>query len=81
LRLTSAEFAVLAALLHHPRQPLSRDRLMSLSRGRELEAFERSIDVTIARLRRLIEEDPRNPNLIQTVWGKGYLYMPPGETQ
>jgi two-component system, OmpR family, phosphate regulon response regulator OmpR len=79
LRLTSGEFAVLATLLRHPRQPLSRDRLMSLARGREHDAFERSIDVTIARLRRLLEQDPRNPRLIQTVWGTGYVYVPPGE--
>ena len=77
VRLTSGEFAVLAVLLRHPRQPLSRDRLMSLARGREHEAFERSMDVTIARLRRLLEDDPRNPRLIQTVWGVGYVFVPP----
>ncbi|KAF1718786.1 two-component system response regulator OmpR [Pseudoxanthomonas wuyuanensis] len=77
VRLTSGEFAVLAVLLRHPRQPLSRDRLMSLARGREHEAFERSMDVTIARLRRLLEDDPRQPRLIQTVWGVGYVYVPP----
>ena len=60
-----------------PRQPLSRDRLMSLARGREHEAFERSMDVTIARLRRLLEDDPRQPRLIQTVWGVGYVFVPP----
>lgn len=80
LRLTSGEFAVLAVLLRHPRQPLSRDRLMSLARGREHEAFERSMDVTVARLRRLLEDDARNPRIIQTVWGVGYVYVPPGET-
>ena len=53
---------------------------MGLARGRECQAFERSIDVTIARLRRQIEEDPRHPRLIQTVWGKGYVFVPPGET-
>lgn len=79
LRLTSGEFAVLAVLLRHPRQPLSRDRLMSLARGREHEAFERSMDVTIARLRRLLEDDARNPCIIQTVWGVGYVYVPPEE--
>lgn len=79
VRLTSGEFSVLAALLRYPRQPLSRDRLMSLAHGREHDAFERSIDVTIARLRRLLEEDLRNPRLIQTVWGRGYVYVPPGE--
>jgi two-component system, OmpR family, phosphate regulon response regulator OmpR len=77
LRLTSGEFAVLSVLLRHPHQPLSRDRLMSLARGREHEAFERSMDVTIARLRRLLEDDPRQPRLIQTVWGVGYVFVPP----
>ena len=79
LRLTSGEFAVLTVLLRHPRQPLSRDRLMSLARGREHEAFERSMDVTIARLRRLLEDDVRNPRVLQTVWGVGYVYVPPDE--
>ncbi|HJR72540.1 MAG TPA: two-component system response regulator OmpR [Luteimonas sp.] len=77
LRLTSGEFAVLAVLLRHPHQPLSRDRLMSLARGREHDAFERSMDVTVARLRRLLEEDARHPRIIQTVWGVGYVYVPP----
>lgn len=77
LRITSGEFAVLSVLLRHPRQALSRDRLMSLARGREHEAFERSIDVTIARLRKLLEVDSGQPRLIQTVWGVGYVYVPP----
>lgn len=80
LKLTSGEFAVLSVLLRHARQPLSRDRLMSLARGREHDAFERSIDVSIARLRKLLEEDPRSPRLLQTVWGVGYVYVPPGES-
>jgi DNA-binding response OmpR family regulator len=80
VRLTSGEFAVLAVLLQHPHETLSRDRLMSLARGREHAAFERSIDVTILRLRRLLEQDPRNPRLIQTVWGMGYVFVPPGAT-
>lgn len=77
LKLTSGEFAVLSVLLRHPRQPLSRDRLMSLAHGRGHEAFERSIDVAIARLRKLLEDDPRNPRMIQTVWGAGYVFVPP----
>jgi DNA-binding response OmpR family regulator len=76
-RITSGEFAVLSVLLRHPRQPLSRDRLMSLARGRGHDAFERSIDVTVARLRKLLEDDPKQPRLIQTVWGVGYVYVPP----
>ena len=75
--LTTGEFAVLKALVQHAREPLTRDKLMSLARGREHEAFERSMDVTIARLRRLLEDDPRQPRLIQTVWGVGYVFVPP----
>ncbi|MDU5730403.1 MAG: two-component system response regulator OmpR [Citrobacter freundii] len=55
--LTSGEFAVLKALVSHPREPLSRDKLMNLARGREYSAMERSIDVQISRLRRMVEED------------------------
>jgi two-component system phosphate regulon response regulator OmpR len=79
VKLTSGEFAVLAVLVRHPRQPLSRDRLMSLARGRGHEAFERSMDVTIARLRKLLGDDARNPAIVQTVWGVGYVFVPPGE--
>ncbi|AOM41911.1 two-component system response regulator OmpR [Xenorhabdus hominickii] len=76
--LTSGEFSVLKALVSHPREPLSRDKLMSLSRGREYGAMERSIDVQVSRLRRLIEEDPSHPRYIQTVWGLGYVFVPDG---
>jgi two-component system phosphate regulon response regulator OmpR len=77
LKLTTAEFAVLSVLLRHPHQPLSRDRLMSLAHGREHDALARSIDVTVARLRKLLEDDAQTPRLIQTVWGIGYVYVPP----
>lgn len=62
--LTSGEFAVLKALVSHPREPLSRDKLMNLARGREYSAMERSIDVQISRLRRMVEEDPAHPRYI-----------------
>ena len=78
LRLTTGEFAVLAALVKRPRQPLTRDQLMSLARGREHEAFDRSMDVMMSRLRRLIEDDPRQPRWLQTVWGHGYVFVPDG---
>jgi len=74
--LTSGEFALLNVLTSHPRQPLSRDKLMELARGRELDAFDRSIDVQISRLRKLIENDPSHPCYIQTVWGFGYVFIP-----
>lgn len=76
--LTTGEFALLKVLLQHPRQPLSRDRLMELARGREYDVFDRSIDVQISRLRKLIEEDPGKPRYIQTVWGFGYVFIPDG---
>jgi two-component system phosphate regulon response regulator OmpR len=76
--LTTGEFALLKTLVQHPRQPLSRDKLMELARGREYEVFDRSIDVQISRLRKLVEEDPGQPRFIQTVWGFGYVFVPDG---
>ena len=74
--LTTGEFSVLKVLVQHPRTPLSRDKLMELARGREYEVFDRSIDVQISRLRKLVEEDPSHPKHIQTVWGFGYVFVP-----
>src|SRR5205814_8452565 len=74
--LTAGEFSVLKVLVQHPRQPLSRDKLMELARGREYEVFDRSIDVQISRLRKIVEEDPSHPKHIQTVWGFGYVFVP-----
>ena len=76
--LTTGEFAVLKVFARHARTPLSRDKLMQLARGREYEAFDRSLDVQISRLRRLIEPDPSQPRYIQTVWGVGYVFVPDG---
>lgn len=79
--LTSGEFALLKTLVAHARQPLSRDKLMQLVHGRDHEAFDRSIDVQISRLRKLLEEDPAKPRLIQTIWGFGYVFVPDGTPQ
>jgi len=76
--LTTGEFALLKILVTHPRQPMSRDKLMELARGREYDVFDRSIDVRISRLRKLVEEDPSKPRHIQTVWGFGYVFVPDG---
>ena len=76
LTLTTGEFAMLKALVRHPRTPLSREKLAQLSRGREFEPFDRSLDVQISRLRKLLETDPANPRMIQTVWGVGYVFVP-----
>jgi two-component system phosphate regulon response regulator OmpR len=76
LSLTTGEFAVLEALVRHPRKPLSREKLMEFARGREHGAYDRSMDVQISRLRRLIESDSAEPRFIQTVWGFGYVFVP-----
>jgi len=77
--ITSGEFALLKVFVDHPRQPLSRDRLMQLARGRELDVFDRSIDVQVSRLRKLIEPDAAHPRYLQTMWGFGYVFIPDGE--
>ncbi len=74
--LTAMEFDLLKAFLDHPNQVLTRDRLLTLTRNREWEPFDRSIDIRIARVRRKIEVDPENPRIIQTVRGAGYMYVP-----
>lgn len=76
--LTTGEFSVLKVFARHARQPLSREKLMELARGREYEVFDRSLDVQISRLRKLIEPDPSTPLYIQTVWGLGYVFIPEG---
>ena len=58
---------------------MSRDKLMELARGREMIAFDRSIDVQVSRLRKMIESDPAKPRFIQTVWGFGYVFVPDSE--
>ena len=70
--LSTGEYNLLHALVTHPRRVLSREQLLDLSQGRELAAFERSIDNHISRLRKKIEENPSDPKLIKTVWGGGY---------
>lgn len=71
--ISSAEFRLLVAFLDHPRQVLDRDRLLDMVQGREAHLFDRAIDNQISRLRRKIERDSRTPELIQTVWGGGYM--------
>ena len=71
--ISSAEFRLLLAFLEHPRQVLDRDRLLDMVQGREAHLFDRAVDNQVSRLRRKIEVDSRNPQLIQTVWGGGYM--------
>jgi two-component system, OmpR family, response regulator len=72
--LSSGEFELLFALARRPQRTLSRDQLLDLTRGRSTVLFDRSIDIQVSRLRRKLEEDPKNPKLIKTVWGGGYLF-------
>ena len=74
--LTAMEFDLLRAFVEHPHQVLSRDRLLTLTRNREWEPFDRSIDIRIARLRKKIEDDPEQPRAIRTVRGAGYMFVP-----
>ena len=74
--ITSMEFDLLKALIDHPNQVLSRDQLLTMTRNREWEPFDRSIDIRITRLRRKLEEDPAHPRAIRTVRGAGYMYIP-----
>jgi two-component system phosphate regulon response regulator OmpR len=77
--LTSAEFELLAVLVAHPNRVLSRDTLFDLMRGYERDAFDRSIDNRVARLRRKIERDTNAPVFIRTIRSEGYLFNPRGE--
>ena len=72
--LSSAEFRLLSVFLRHPGEVLSRDELLDLTSGREADVWDRSIDNQVSRLRRKIEDDPKNPGLIKTHWGDGYCF-------
>jgi two-component system OmpR family response regulator len=72
--ISSAEFRLLVAFVTHPRQVLDRDRLLDMVQGREAHLFDRAVDNQVSRLRRKMEEDSRDPKLIQTVWGGGYRF-------
>lgn len=74
--LSTGEFDLLLAFVEHPQRTLSRDQLLDLARGRAANAFDRSIDTQISRLRKKIERDPGDPEIIKTIWGGGYLFAP-----
>ena len=76
IQITAGEYDLLRVFAERPKQPLSRDQIMQLAKGKELDVFDRSIDVQISRLRRLIEEDPNKPKFLQTKWGFGYIFIP-----
>ncbi|TQX85782.1 MULTISPECIES: response regulator [unclassified Rhizobium] len=74
IELTTGEFDMLAVLARSPRRVLTRQALMDMTRGRNLEAFDRTIDAQIARLRKKIERDPKKPEIIKSVRGIGYVF-------
>ncbi|MBM3527952.1 MAG: response regulator [Alphaproteobacteria bacterium] len=75
--LTSSEFDLLKVFAENPNRPLTRDWLLEVTAHREMEAFDRAIDLRITRLRRKIEADPAHPEAIRTVRGVGYMFVPP----
>ena len=75
--ITGMEYDLLKVFVERPNQVLSRDQLLTLTRNREWEPFDRSIDIRIARVRRKIEADPAHPQAIRTVRGAGYMFVPP----
>lgn len=76
MKLTGGEINLLEALISNPGKPLSRDRLLALARDDDGERNDRAIDIAILRLRRALEDDPKQPRWIQTVWGIGYRFSP-----
>ncbi|PVB61014.1 response regulator [Labrenzia sp. 011] len=72
--LSSGEFQLLCAFLKRPKMVLTRDQLLDLTTGRTPAVFDRSIDNQVSRLRRKIEIDPKDPRMIKTVWGGGYMF-------
>ena len=78
--LSTGEFLMLEAFVARPNVVLSRDQLLDITRGRAPNVFDRSIDNQVSRLRKKIEEDPKNPKIIKTVWGGGYQFVAAVET-
>ncbi len=74
--LSAGEFDLLLVFVEHPQRILTREQLLDLARGRSYEAFDRTIDVQVSRLRRKLEFDPKRPEMIRTIRNGGYLFMP-----
>lgn len=74
VRLSSGEHLLLVTFIEHAGITLSRDELLDLTKGRQAQVFDRSVDNQISRLRRKLEVDPKNPTIIQTTWGGGYSF-------
>lgn len=79
VELTTMEFDLLAAFVERPNRVLTRDQLLDMAHHRRWDPYDRSIDIRIARLRRKIERDPQKPEIIKTVRGAGYIFIPDGK--
>jgi len=77
--MTAMEFDLLKSFAERPNRVLSRDQLLDLAHNRDMEAFDRSIDIRIMRLRRKLETDPQKPEVIKTIRGLGYMFVPAGQ--
>jgi DNA-binding response OmpR family regulator len=75
LSLTTAEYELLSLLVRSRGRVLSREQILDLTRGLEWDAFDRSVDVLVSRLRHKLGDDPRNPTFVKTIWGKGYRFV------
>jgi len=76
--MTSAEYDLLKELAGHPNRPLSRERILNLHTQRDSDAYDRSVDLRIMRLRRKVEPDPAHPRFIRTIRNEGYVFVPDG---
>jgi two-component system phosphate regulon response regulator OmpR len=76
VEISTVEFQLLRALASQPNRPLGREKLLVMAHGESHGVSDRSLDVQVMRLRRLIEQDPAQPRHIQTVWGLGYVFIP-----
>ena len=78
VELTTMEFEILHLLMKNPGKVLDRDQIMDSLRGLEWEAFDRSVDVLVSRLRQKLRDDPKSPRFIRTIWGRGYKFIGEG---
>lgn len=77
LNLTTNEFDALTLLVSKPGKVFSRDEILNALRGIDCEAYNRSVDITMSRLRQKLKDDPKSPRFIKTVWGTGYVFIGP----
>jgi DNA-binding response OmpR family regulator len=75
VELTTNEFSALALLARHPGRVFNRDEILQELRGIDCDAFNRSVDITMSRLRQKLNDDPKSPRFIKTIWGAGYVFI------